>query len=71
VSEAAPLQIAGAVETPDGSWRVEAVHSGSTQWYRIIHGENTVDWLTITDVERLLHQAGVDMSRLHDADPAA
>jgi hypothetical protein len=50
----ATLQIDGAMQTPDGAWRVEAVQSGTIQWYRVIHGDNTIDWLTITDVEHLL-----------------
>jgi len=45
--------------------------AGATHWYRVIHGDNTIDRLTITDVEHLLHRAGVDMSELHDVDPAA
>ena len=52
-------------------WRVEAVHTGTSHWYRVIHGHDTIDWLTIADVERLQQQAGVDISALHDADPAA
>jgi bifunctional non-homologous end joining protein LigD len=69
--ETASPQIDGAMQTPDGSWRVEALHSGTTHWYRIIHADNTIDWLTITDVEHLLHKAGIDISQLHNADPAA
>jgi bifunctional non-homologous end joining protein LigD len=61
----------GAMQTPDGAWRVEAVHTGTSHWYRVIHDDNTIDWLTIADVERLLRQAGVDISALNDADPAA
>jgi bifunctional non-homologous end joining protein LigD len=56
----------GAMQTPDGAWRVEAVHTGTSHWYRA-HGDNAIDWLTIVDVERLLQQAGVDISDLHDA----
>ena len=59
------------MQTPDGAWRVEAVHTGASHWYRVVHSDNTIDWLTIADVERLLQQAGVDISDLHDADPAA
>jgi bifunctional non-homologous end joining protein LigD len=61
----------GVMQTTDGTWRVEAVRRGSTHWYRIIHDDNTIDWLTITDVEHLLHQAGIDLGDLTDADPAA
>ena len=43
------------MQTPDGAWRVEAVHTSTSHWYRLIHGDNTIDWLTIVDVERLLH----------------
>jgi len=59
------------MQTPDGAWRVEAVHIGTSHWYRVIHGDNTIDWLTIADVERPLRQAGVDISDLHEADPPA
>jgi bifunctional non-homologous end joining protein LigD len=46
-------------------------YTGTSHWYRVIHGDDTIDWLTVADVERLLQQAGVDISALHDADPAA
>jgi hypothetical protein len=59
------------MQTPDGRWRVEVVDNGSTRWYRVVHGENTMDWLSLTDVERLLERAGIDMGHLHDADNAA
>jgi bifunctional non-homologous end joining protein LigD len=72
-STAAPIAptVDGAMLTPDGAWRVEAVHTGTSHWYRVIHGDNTIDWLTIADVELLLQQAGVGLGDLHDADPAA
>jgi bifunctional non-homologous end joining protein LigD len=68
-ADSAP-RVEGAMQTPDGAWRVEALRSGATPWYRVVHAGNVVDWLTIADVERLLDRAGIDISKLRDA-PAA
>jgi hypothetical protein len=59
--------IEGAMQTPDGAWRVEVVRRGRTRWYRILHGEDEVDWLSIAAVQRILAEAGVDMAALVDA----
>lgn len=76
VRSAAPLapeqvRVDGAMQTPDGTWRVEALRRGDTHWYRIVHGDNIVDGLTITGVQELLHEASIDLADLTDADPAA
>ena len=57
------------METPDGSWRVEVVRRGRTRWYRIVHGEEVLDWLSIAGVERVLRDNGVDLDDLVDTDP--
>ncbi len=67
------------MRTPDGAWRVEAVKRGRTRWYRVVHGEDLLDWLSIAAVQRILAEAGVDISDLVDVaelaaetdDPAA
>jgi bifunctional non-homologous end joining protein LigD len=66
-------EITGALATSDGSWRVEVVHRDGHQAYRILHGENTVDGLTLQDVQTMLHRAGVEISDLTEAaaDPGA
>jgi bifunctional non-homologous end joining protein LigD len=64
-------RVAGAMQTSDGRWRVEVVDNGSARWYRLVHDETTVDWLSLSDVERLLDRAGIDMGQLHDAGNAA
>jgi len=56
-----------AMQTPDGAWRVEIVKRGRTQWYRILHDNNVIDWLSIAAVHRLLGEAGVDMADLSEA----
>jgi bifunctional non-homologous end joining protein LigD len=56
--------VIGALETPDGRWRVEAIRRGRDQFYRLIHGDNVVDGLVIATVERLLGEAGVDLGDL-------
>jgi hypothetical protein len=54
--------IEGAMQTPDGLWRVEIVrHRGqNTRWYRIVRGDDdaVLDWLPISAVERILDEAG-------------
>jgi hypothetical protein len=52
--------IEGAMQTPDGAWRVEVVRRRNTRWYRIVHGEDVLDWLSIAAVERILDEAGVE-----------
>jgi hypothetical protein len=61
----------GAMETPDGLWRVEIVRRSGTRWYRIAHGEDVFDWLSIAAVERILDEAGVDRHTLVEVDPSA
>lgn len=58
------MKIEGALQTPDGAWRVEIVKRGKTRWYRIVHDDNEIDWLSIGAVERILGDAGVDMADL-------
>jgi hypothetical protein len=52
------------MQTPDGVWRVEVVRRGRTRWYRIVHGDNVMDWLPIAAVQQILADAGVDMGVL-------
>ena len=63
-------EVEGAMQTPDGEWRVEVVRRGRTRWYRIVHGEDVLDWLSIAAVERILDDAGVDRRTLIDAGPS-
>jgi bifunctional non-homologous end joining protein LigD len=64
-------EVEGAMQTPDGEWRVEVVRRKRTRWYRIVHGEDVLDWLSIAAVERILAEAGVDRRLLVEVDPAA
>jgi hypothetical protein len=36
-------EMADAMQTPDGAWRVEVVRRGRTHWYRIVHRDNQLD----------------------------
>jgi len=56
------------METPDGLWRVEVYRQRltSTFWYRLRHGDNVIEGLTIAAVERLLAEAGYSMADLRD-----
>ena len=65
------MEVEGAMETPDGRWRVEVVRRNRTRWYRIVHGEDVIDWLSISAVERILDEAGGDRRFLIEVDPAA
>ena len=59
------------MQTPDGSWRVEVVRRGRTRWYRVVHGEDVLDWLSIAAVERILRESGVALDELVDVPPEA
>ena len=62
--------MADAMQTPDGAWRVEVARRGRTHWYRIVHRDNQLDWLTIAAVQRILGEAGIDLADLVEvADP--
>ena len=52
------------MQTPDGQWRVEIVRRGDSRWYRIVHADELIDWLSIAAVERILDTAGVDRATL-------
>jgi hypothetical protein len=60
-------KVAYALQTPDGAWRVEIIKRGQSQWYRIVHDDNVLDWLSIAAVQRLLSEAGVNMADLSEA----
>jgi len=61
--------VQAAMQTPDGQWRVEIVRRGDSRWYRLVHGDDLIDWLSIAAVERILDQAGVDRSTLTTVPP--
>lgn len=63
------------MQTPDGRWRVEIVRRPGTNtwWYRLIHTHETnedttseLDWLTISQVQRILTEAGIDIGTLEE-----
>jgi hypothetical protein len=56
--------VEGAMQTPDGRWRVAIVRRNGNRWYRIVAGEQVLDWLSIAAVERILDEAGVDRDTL-------
>jgi bifunctional non-homologous end joining protein LigD len=60
--------VESAMQTPDGQWRIEIVRRGRSRWYRIVRGEqdSVLDWLSITAVQRILAEAGVDIGNLVD-----
>ena len=60
--------VEGAMQTPDGRWRVEIVRRNGNRWYRIVTDERVLDWLSIAAVERILDEAGVDRHTLVEVD---
>jgi len=56
--------VVGSMHTLDGAWQVDIMQRGSSQWYRISHGDNVFDWLTVDAVRRILHEAGIDLADL-------
>lgn len=63
--------VTASMRTTDGRWRVEVVQAGSSQWYRIVRGDSVFDWLDISDVERILRAADLDLADLVEVEPAA
>ena len=43
------------------------VKRGRARWYRVIHGDNELDWLTIVAVQRVLAEASIDMADVPEA----
>lgn len=66
------MVILGAMQTPDGSWRVEAVRDRGGLWYRVVHGGQVhADGLAIASVERIMRdEAHVTMGALVEVVPA-
>ncbi|GAA0494087.1 hypothetical protein Ade02nite_20720 [Paractinoplanes deccanensis] len=59
------MRIIGAMETPDGRWRVEVVaRGGGRREYQIRHDGVLIEYLAIASVQRILGEAGVDMADL-------
>jgi hypothetical protein len=54
------------MQTADGAWRVEVVKRGRSRWYRIIHGDSELDWMSIAAVQRILGGGGIDIADLGD-----
>jgi hypothetical protein len=66
----APETIDGVMQTADRAWRVEVVRRGATTSYRIVHGDDVIDWLPeVSDVEHVLTGAGITLQALQPAPP--
>jgi hypothetical protein len=65
-----PVTIEGAMQTPDGAWRVEATRRRREYWYRIVHGKDVMEGLSIAGVLHILTEAGVDVATLIEVDPS-
>jgi bifunctional non-homologous end joining protein LigD len=61
---ARPDTVAGAFQTRDGRWRIEVIQFGPDQFYRLIHGDNVIDGLSVASLDQLLIEAGVDKADL-------
>jgi bifunctional non-homologous end joining protein LigD len=69
---AEPAEIVdGTMTTADGRWHVEVMRRGDRRWFRLRHGDNVVDYLSIAEVETMLRAAGIDMGDLAEAEPDA
>jgi bifunctional non-homologous end joining protein LigD len=67
---AGPATVTGSMYTPDGAWQIDIMQRGRSQWYRITHGENVFDWLTVDAVQQILREAGVNLADLTEHQPA-
>ena len=68
VASPPPGEVVGAMQTPDGQWRIEAVRRGDDDFFRLVHGGNVIDDVLIEDLLNLLARAGVDMADFIEAD---
>jgi bifunctional non-homologous end joining protein LigD len=66
----ASASVEGSMQTPDGRWHVDVMRRADSRWYRVRHLDNEFDWLDLPDVERILTQAGTDLSQLVPTDTA-
>jgi bifunctional non-homologous end joining protein LigD len=64
------MGIEGVMQTPDGVWRVEAVRQGRHYWYRLRHGDEVFEPLSVAALDHVLSNAGVDRATLVPVDPA-
>jgi bifunctional non-homologous end joining protein LigD len=60
-------EVTGALATNDGRWRVEVVSQDGEESFRVLHDDNTVDGLSLAQVQEVLHEAGIDLGDLADA----
>ncbi|MGC1214914.1 MAG: non-homologous end-joining DNA ligase [Micromonospora sp.] len=70
VEPSEPTAVEGAMQTVDGTWRVEVLRRDGHRWYRLVHDDNLLDWLSLADVERLLAEAGVGLHMLEAVEAA-
>jgi bifunctional non-homologous end joining protein LigD len=50
------------------------IQRGNNQFYRLIHGDNAIDGLSVATLDQLLTEAGIDKADLiavEEQDPAA
>ncbi|MDR7277627.1 non-homologous end-joining DNA ligase [Catenuloplanes atrovinosus] len=64
-------RIDGMMQTPDGRWQVHAVSFGHHRWYRVQYDDTITDKLHLTDVHRILADAGIAIDQLTETTPAA
>jgi bifunctional non-homologous end joining protein LigD len=71
ITKVPETKVTGAMITPDGHWRVEVVSRGGVESFRIVHGDNVVESLDLTEVKEILGRRGVELRTLRQTDPAA
>ncbi|WP_433616853.1 non-homologous end-joining DNA ligase [Dactylosporangium sp. CA-139114] len=62
----APLEVIGAMSTPDGAWRIEVIRQAHRGWCRLVHCADVVDDLDMDQALQLLTVAGVDVATLSE-----
>jgi hypothetical protein len=65
----ADVAVEGAMQTPDGAWRIETVDQSHRYWYRVLHDGEVFEPLSVADVDRVLTDAGVDPANLVPIQP--
>lgn len=58
------VEILGAMQTPDGQWRVETVRQRDQEWLQVVHEGVAIQFLSLESARAILKKAGVDWAEL-------
>ena len=61
-------KVEGALQTPDGYWRIEVLRGGRDRWYRVLHAQTVVaEKASLSTVQRILGDAFAELEQIEAA----